>query len=84
MIELSFGCYFYDPSSEVNNFFILSTTSMGDIKWSNLITGPHEPVSFRYDKSLDQLTVFYFPVDNLPDGEGVVAYGVIDRNGAVR
>jgi len=79
-----FGCYFYDPSSEVNNFFILSTTTMGDIKWSNLITAPHEPVSFRYDESLDQLTVFYFPEDNLPDGEGIVAYVVIDRNGAVR
>jgi len=79
-----FGCYFYDPSSEVNNFFILSTTTMGDTKWSNLITAPHEPVSFRYDESLDQLTVFYFPEDNLPDGEGIVAYVVIDRNGAVR
>ncbi|MCP4460626.1 MAG: hypothetical protein GY816_21785 [Cytophagales bacterium] len=79
-----FGCYFYDPSSEVNNFFILSTTTMGDLKWSNLITAPHEPVSFRYDESLDQLTVFYFPEDQLPDGEGIAAYVVIDRNGMVR
>ena len=79
-----FGCYFYDPSIEVNNLFIVATRATGEIKWSNLITAPHEPVSFRYDESLDQLTVFYFPEDQLPDGEGITAYVVIDRNGAVR
>ncbi len=79
-----FGCYFYDASIEVNNLFIVATNSLGEVKWSNLITAPHEPVSFRYDESLDQLTVFYFPEDQLPDGEGIVAYIVIDRNGTVR
>ncbi len=64
--------------------FIVATNELGDVKWSNLVTAPHEPVSFRYDESLDQLTIFYFPEDQLPDGEGIVAYIVIDRNGTVR
>ena len=80
----NFGCYFYDASIEVNNLFLVATNTLGEIKWSNLVTAPHEPVSFRYDESLDQLTVFYFPEDQLPDGEGIIAYVVIDRNGVVR
>ena len=63
---------------------IVVTDALGDIKWSNLVTAPREPVSFRYDESLDQLTVFYFPEDQLPDGDGIISYIVIDRNGVVR
>ena len=79
----SFGFYFYDSSLTENNLFLAVTSNMGEMKWSNLITSPNEPVSFLYDEILDQLTVFYFPEDQLP-GEGVRAYIVIDRSGTVR
>ena len=80
----TFGFYFYDSSKELNNLFILATNALGETKWSNLITAPKQPDSFRYDETLDQLTVFYFPQDQLPEGEGITSYVVIDRSGTVR
>ncbi len=79
----TFGFYFFDSSMPENNLFIAATDGAGQLKWSNLVTAPNEPLSFRYDEVLDQLTVFYFPQDQLP-GDGVTAYIVIDRNGNVR
>lgn len=78
-----FSGYFFDPKLTENNLFIFATKGPGQIKWTNLITAPNAPVSFRYDEMLDQLTVFYYPQDQLP-GDGVTAYIVIDRTGTVR
>lgn len=77
-----FGCYLFNSSATDNNLLLVATTPAGEVKWSNLVSAPAEPVSFRYDETLDQLTVFYYPEDQLP-GEGVT-YIVIDRSGTVR
>jgi hypothetical protein len=78
-----FACYIYNPDMTENNLTIVSTGEVGVIKWSNVITAPNEPVSFRYDPTLDQMTIFYFPEDQLPT-DGSIAYVVIDRSGTVR
>jgi hypothetical protein len=79
----SFACYIFNPDLTENNLTIVSTGDVGVIKWSNVITAPNEPVSFRYDATLDQMTIFYFPEDQLPT-DGRIGYVVIDRTGAVR
>ncbi len=78
-----FGFYLFDATLTENNLLLVATNGVGTIKWSNLVTAIQEPVSFRYDDMLDQLTVFYFPQDQLPEGD-VIAYIAIDRNGVVR
>lgn len=78
-----FGYYLFDASLSEKNLLLVATNGVGEIKWSNLVTATQEPVSFRYDDMLDQLTVFYFPQDQLPEGD-VTAYIAIDRNGVVR
>lgn len=78
-----FGYYVFDSSLTEKNLLLVATNGVGEVKWSNLVTATREPVSFRYDDMLDQLTVFYFPQDQLPEGD-VTAYIAIDRNGVVR
>lgn len=79
----AFSFYYFDQSLPENNLLLVATSTIGEVKWTNLVTAPGEPVSFRYDETLDQLTVFYYPEDQLP-GDGVTAYLVIDRTGTVR
>jgi hypothetical protein len=78
-----FSFYIFNPAAEVDNLVLISTSGVGALKWSNLITAPNEPVDFRYDEALDQVTVFFVPQDQLPS-DGSVAYVVIDRLGKVR
>jgi len=76
--------YFFDPSKDVNNLFLVSTSGVGEVKWTNLVTATQEPVEFEYDETLDQLTVFLFPKDDMPADPNTVSYLVIDRAGKVR
>ena len=79
----NFAFYFYDELLTKNNLLITATGDVGQIKWSKLITAPRIPASFRYDETLDQLVVFYFPEDQLPDGD-IVSHIVIDKMGTIR
>ena len=79
----TFAFYIFNPDLAENNLTIVSTGDVGVIKWQNIVTAPNEPVSFRYDQTLDQMTIFYYPEDELPL-DGSLAYVVIDRNGKVR
>ncbi len=78
-----FAFYIFNPAAEKNNLVIVCTSGVGALKWTNLITAPNEPIDFRYDEALDQVTVFFVPQDQLPT-DGSVAYVVIDRLGKVR
>lgn len=79
----SFAFYIFNPDVTKDNLTIVSTGDVGVIKWQNVVTAPNAPVSFRYDETLDQMTIFYYPEDQLPT-DGSLAYVVIDRNGKVR
>lgn len=78
-----FAFYIFNPADDKDNLSIVSTDGVGALKWSNVITAPNEPVDFRYDETLDQVTVFYVPQDQLPT-DASIAYVVIDRLGKVR
>jgi len=78
-----FAFYLFSTALPKNNLIVVHTSEAGQLKWVSTTTAPNEPVSFRYDETLDQVTVFYFPQDQLPP-DGVTAYVVIDRAGTVR
>jgi hypothetical protein len=77
-------CAWDESLTNDKNLVIVSAVDGGALKWSNLIKASRMPVTSRYDATLDQITVFFFPPEELPESSDELTYVVIDRHGTVR
>jgi hypothetical protein len=77
-------CAFDESLTTDKNLAIVSAVDGGALKWANLIKATRMPVTSRYDATLDQITIFFFPPDQLPESSDELTYVVIDRHGTVR
>ena len=76
--------YVFNKNAMENNLSAVSFSLGGQLKWAVNVTAPRQPVDFKFDDLTQELTILFYPEEDLPLDSDELGYIVIDRTGNAR
>lgn len=76
--------YIFNKNAMENNLSAVSFSLGGQLNWAVNVTAPRQPVNFKFDDLTQELTILFYPEEDLPLDSDELGYIVIDRTGNAR